>query len=253
MPKNKIIIITGGTGFIGSYLCQQLINEGHTIICLSRQSESAAALRKRLKNITTQNFYTYVFDINDEQSIDSQMRQIKKEHKSVDVLINNAAKRCDEFDFNKLHAQHWLDVLSVNVVTPFLLTRAVAEIMPRFGSIINIGSIYGVTSTDLNIYKAKDNMLGFNMVYGVSKAALIHLTKYLATAFGKKQIRVNSISYGGIKNRQDKDFIKCYSSKVILGRMAELEDLDGIVSFLISNKSRYITGQNIMVDGGWSL
>lgn len=253
--NHKTIIITGGTGFIGAHLCQQLINDGHKIICLSRSEEKINILKENLKNTTLDNFFSYIFDINNEEEIKKYVAKIKEEHHEINALINNAFKTCEEGNFYLVDKKQWLDALEVNTVTPFLLSRAFEKIMPKYGSIINIGSIYGVTSTNLSIYEEKDDKLGNNTVYGVSKAGLIHLTKYLATAFGEKQIRVNCVSYGGVRNLQrvDENFIERYSEKIPMKRMAELEDVDGIISFLISDKSRYITGENILVDGGWSL
>lgn len=257
MENKKTIVLTGGTGFIGSHLCQKLIDKGHKVICLSRSEERIAGLKERLKNISPDNFYFYIVDINNEEEIKKCALKIKDEHGGVDTLINNAARRSDEAGFRQINKKQWLDVLDANVVTPFFLSLVFAELMPKYGSIINIGSIYGVTSTDLRIYDEGERnfKLTGNTVYGVSKAALAHLTKYLAVAFGEKQIRVNCVSYGGVRNEQraDENFVKRYASKVPMGRMAELNDTDGIISFLISDNSQYITGENILVDGGWSL
>lgn len=251
MPKK--VILTGATGFMGAHFCQALINTGHEVICFSRSEKKVESLRKKLKNVSSKNFDAYVFDINDEQQIKKNFALIKKKYKRIDALINNAARRNEEIDLEDITSQDWHETLQSNLITPFALSRAAAPLMPKNGSIINIASFLGVIAADLSVYPNGEKLMGLLMIYGVSKAALIQLTKYLATVYGKKQIRVNAISFGGVKNNQDSKFVSRYNRKVAMGRMAELDDLDGIIRFLISDDAKYITGQNVLVDGGRTL
>jgi len=249
----KKIILTGATGLIGSRLCQALLEAGHTVITFSRDRKKLDDLRRGMREANDDNFDGYAFEISDEKAVKKVFARIAKKHRHVDGLINNAGHRIEKVDLDALSSQDWLESLKVNVITPFLLSRAAAALMPKHGSIINIGSIFAVVSADLSVYPKNEKLMGLLTVYGVSKAALVHLTKYLATAYGRKQIRINAVSYGGVANKQQKSFVAKYKKKTAMGRMAELDDLDGVIKFLISDDSKYITGQNIVVDGGRTL
>ena len=193
-------------------------------------------------------------DVVDQQSVKTLVRWTVKRCKKIDILVNGAmgvgknfyasVERYTQDDFNK--------VLSVNVTGTFLCSRAVAEVMKkdRGGSIINIASIYGVVAADPSIYAGS----GINSpaAYAASKGAIVNLTRYLAVTWAKENIRVNSISPGGVFNDQPEEFVSNYSKRTPLGRMAKKSDLKGAVVFLASPASGYITGHNLLVDGGWT-
>ena len=175
--------------------------------------------------------------------------------KVFEIACNDGTflKPFEEYNFDT-----WKDILEGNLSSMFLTTKAVGKIMKKqnFGNIIQTASIYGVIPPDKNIYK-NSFYNGFEISspasYSVSKNGVIGLTKYLASHWGEYNIRVNSISPGGIFSGQNQEFVKNYSSRVPLGRMAKEEDIIGTAVFLCSDASSYITGQNIIIDGGFTL
>ena len=158
--------------------------------------------------------------------------------------------------FENYSIKDWNKSILGNLNSMFICSQIFGKIMSKSkkGSIINISSTYGIVGPDQSIYKNKKNKNIFfkSPSYPTSKGAVISFTKYLASYWGKRGIKVNCVSPGGIKNNQNKEFIKKYSAKTILGRMAETKDIVGTIRFLCSDDANYITGSNIVVDGGWT-
>lgn len=233
--SNKVVIITGGSGFLGKYYTEALENLGAKVINFDINSDPKV-------------------DITDQKSVLQAVKKVINKNSKIDVLINNASLRTESFfeNFEKFPLRDWENVMKVNLTAMFITIQAVVPYMKKqgCGSIINVSSIYGVLGPDFKIYgKLK---MTTPAVYSASKAGVLGLTKYLATYLGKENIRVNSLTPGGVFNNQDKKFVKKYSLKTPLGRMAQPKDLIGAMVFLSSDASSYITGQNIIVDGGWT-
>lgn len=233
--KDKVVVITGGSGFLGQYYVKTLSGFGATVVNFDINERHGV-------------------DITDEKSVEKAVLEVVKKYKRIDVLINNAALRTENFydDFEDFPYEEWEKILKVNLSAMFLVTQKMAPIMKKqkSGSIINLSSIYGITGPDFKIY-GKTKMTT-PAVYSASKAGVLGLTRYLASYLGKYNIRVNTLTPGGVFNNQDREFVNNYSQKTLLGRMAMPHDLTGALVFLASEASCYMTGQNLIIDGGWT-
>lgn len=247
--KNKTALITGANGQLGRGLAEILLHQGAFVYLADIHDEinkdlSHGLAAKKLKN------YQYVkMDITSEKSIKQAMGKIKT---NPEILINNAGVSVfTPFEERTGEELDW--VLGVNLKGTILCAKNFSKAMQKNkkGKIINIGSIYGVVPADKKIYG--DSGRNNSEIYGATKAGVIQLTKYLAAYLGEYNIQVNSISPGGIFNNQKQFFLDNYIEKTPMGRMAEVEDFYGLICFLVSSDSDYITGQNIVVDGGFSL
>ena len=261
--KNKNIILTGAAGILGQKLSQAYLDAGANLALLDINKKELDKLQKNLRSKKNNYFNTYYTDITKEEHIKKVIKLIVNKFSSIDVLHNNAATKGSSIeDFLKPFEQYklatWNNVINGNLSSMFIMTKLVGKYMKKqnYGNIIQTASIYGVIPPDKNIYK-NSFYNGFEISspasYSVSKNGVIGLTKYLASHWGEYNIRVNSISPGGIFSGQNQEFVKNYSSKVPLGRMAKEEDIIGAAVFLCSDASSYITGQNIIIDGGFTL
>lgn len=262
--KGKIIVITGAGGFLGRSFCKFLISFGATVIGIDKNQKKLNELKKLIINSKFNDDFLYTFkcDILNESEIIKTLNIIKKNFKKIDVLINNATfrgKSMKEFykPFTNFKSKTWSEISKTNLEGTFLITKHIVKIMikKKTGSIIQIGSIYSKLAPNFDIYKDsyyKNEKMFSPAVYSVNKFGLVGLTKYLASYLGNYNIRVNCISPGGIDDNHSRKFKNNYSSKVPLNRMGNINDLAGIIVFLSSNKSSFITGENILIDGGLS-
>jgi gluconate 5-dehydrogenase len=251
--KNKTIIITGGAGHIGTAISKRLAQFGaNVIICSNNYDEYKAHFsRLKIKNIIFQEL-----DISSVNSIKNAFENIYKKYKNIDVLINNAFYTKSNIP-EQLKYEDWNFGIDGTLNSVF---RCIKEIMPYMkknnsGSIINMASMYGFLAPDFRIYKSHKQFLN-PPNYGAAKAGVIQLTKYFASYLSKYNIRVNSVSPGpfpSLNVQKDTSFIKELTNKVPLNRIGKPDDLSGVFILLASDGSKYITGQNIIVDGGWSI
>ncbi len=246
--KDKIVVVPGGNGKLGMFVSKALSEKGAKVIILGRNNKS----EKNAINIL-RNSYFYKCDITNEKEIEKVSKKIIDKFKRVDVLINCAGLSMPGKIF-ELTTEMWDDSYAVNIKGAFLCVKYFGEIMrkQKKGNIIHFGSIYGSVSSDENIYS--DGKFESSLIYATTKSALINFTRYLATHLSKYGIRANLLSPGGFIDERNKDefFRKKYCEKTPLGRMADEDDLKGVILFLASDASRYITGENILVDGGWT-
>lgn len=252
--KNKTFLITGAGGLIGSYLSIQLEKAGCKLILIDNDKKKLISLKKKLNK----NFFLIDCDLRDRKKIDFFCNSIKKKYKKIDVLIHLASPvgtsnlKGWNTEFKKQNIDNWDISYNLNVTILFFLVQNLYSLLlkSKNASIINFGSIYSECSPKNEIYK---NTKIFNPAgYSCSKSASLYLTKWLASILGPK-IRCNMISSGGIKSTQGGVFVKNYSKLTPLRRMTNLDDLIGPVIFLSSEMSKYITGQNLFVDGGFSI
>ncbi len=252
--KRSVTLLTGGTGYLGRALISRI---KRSWLVVGRSQERLSELRTRFPEIDV-----YAMDINDEQSIRAFVDYLRTSNYEVDGLVNNAAARPSlEYLSSSSKSLEWDSVLRANVTAPGLLTESLADLMSDFSSVVNISSIYGSSSTVLDIYSEEDRkqMFFLNMIYGVSKAALDHMTRYFATYYGflNKNVRVNAICLGGIENQQPTEFKELYSGQTAAGKgksgMITLEEASAMVEFLLSRKSSGVNGQVIAADKGWRL
>lgn len=263
MVKNKNIVITGALGLLGKSLTSELAENGANIIMLDIKNKDE--LRKISSFHSIKQKINYIkCDVTNIKNVKKIDNLFKNNFRKIDVLINAAAitdaveinKNPKKSMFENYSLKDWNKSILGNLNSMFICSQIFGKRMIKYkkGSIINISSTYGIVGPDQSIYTNKRNKNLFYKTpsYPTSKGAVISFTKYLASYWGGKGIRVNCVSPGGIRNNQNKEFIKKYSAKTILGRMAETKDIVGTIKFLCSDEASYITGSNIVVDGGWT-
>ena len=233
----KIAILTGANGQLGKAFLNTLVNENYYVYAVDLNIDGI---------IETHSIKPMVLDITDEEKVHVFYKSID----SVDVLINNAGIGVFTA-FEQRTAREFMQGMNVNLLGTFLMAQGAIKIMKHqlSGKIVNIGSIYGQVSSDERIYG--DSGRNNSEVYSATKAGVIHLTKYMATHFGKYKIQTNCISPGGIFNKQSDEFIRNYVYKNPMKRMAEASDLQSTLKYLLSEETTYLNGQNMTVDGGF--
>ena len=246
--KNKIIVIAGGNGFLGKQLCKAFLSQGSKVYVLD---VNKAKLNKKLNYFET--------DITKEVDLKKFLTILKNRKIKIDVLINCAArdyipsknnKDKSKLDLENFCEKKWNDDIKIGLTGSFLTTKILGSYMAKNknGVILNISSDLGIIAPTQDIYK--DNNFVKPVTYSVVKHGIIGLTKYTASYWAKKNIRCNAIAPGGIFNNQNKSFVKKINQLIPLGRMAKREEYNGLVLFLCSNHSSYITGSVVVADGG---
>jgi NAD(P)-dependent dehydrogenase (short-subunit alcohol dehydrogenase family) len=247
----KIALVSGGAGIVGRHIVEALAEAGATVIAASRDPVKC----RRLGEILTQRglrVEAVACDFSDEAAISALRDGILERHGRLDVLFNNAVARAGG-DLRHTTLADWELAMKLNSNGLFLACRILSEPMQaqRAGCIINIASMYGVVGPDFSIYEGTGMTNPVN--YAFAKGGMVNLTRYLASFLGPYNIRVNCLSPGGFESDgQHEAFRAAYSRRTLLGRLAVGDDIKGPAVFLASNASRYITGQNILVDGGWT-
>ncbi len=241
--KNKVGIITGGNGRLGKTFAEVLSCMGNKIHIFDISDNCSFAGK---------NIIYHKVDITNEKDVFKAVDNIVNEYEKIDFLINNAALQITN-SFENMSIDDFRKSIDVNLNASYVCIKAVSRYMmkAKSGNIINIGSIYGVVAADPSIYG--NSGLNSPDVYAASKGGLIHLTRYLAVNLAKYNIKVNAISPGGVFDNQPDEFMKKYLPKVPMNRMLDRKELIGPLMFLLSDASSYITGQNIIVDGGFTL
>ena len=255
----RLAIVTGAAGLLGARFSRALSAAGARVVGLDLTADAVdAALAS-----TSDRFSSLAVDLADERSVIETASQIEREFGAPDILVNNAASKSSDVrsffrPFEDTSTAVWNEVMAVNITGMMLMCREHGRRMiehGKRGTIINIASIYGVVAPDQRIYQGSDypdlgGSINTPAIYSTTKAAVIGLTRYLAAYWGHAGIRVNAISPGGVSSGQNETFRQNYSRRVPLGRMAEGEEMDGALVYLASDASSYVTGQNIVVDGG---
>lgn len=240
--ENKIIVITGGNGLLGSAMIKKIKSDGGFSINLDINHKTSEDLSNIECDITSQN------------SINNAMSIIIEKYNRIDGLVNNAYPRTTDWGnkFEDIKLESWKQNIDWQLNSYFYVSQQVATQMSKqmYGSIINIASIYGVVGPDFTVYD--ETSMTMPAGYSAIKGGLINLTRYMASYFGSNNVRVNCVSPGGVFDNQDINFVKNYEKKVPLGRMGNPDDIAPSVSFLLSDDSKYITGQNLIIDGGWT-
>lgn len=261
--EGKVVLITGGAGFLGSHYAEGFAQSGALPIIADTDGEKTKALAKELSNKYGVRVEGLELDVTSPESIKNCVDAIVRMFGRIDVLINNAgisgkvANKTVAPDFESYPKSEWEKAFAVNIEGMVLCCQEVGKVMKKQGRgvVINVSSMYGVVSPDQRIYETGDPSVPPFIkpaAYGASKAAVINLTKYLSTYWAKNNIRVNAITPGGIFNGENPDFVKKYGEKCPLGRMARAEEMVGPILFLAGDTSSYMTGANLIVDGGWT-
>lgn len=252
----KVVVVTGACGLLGRSFTRSLLTNGYYPILADINSDALERFTNELKNEFPNNsFMPFIIDINSKSSIENALASIIASHDSVFALVNNAYPRNKNYGrvFEKVEYTDFCENINLNLGGYFLTSQIFLNqfVLQGFGKIITIASIYGVIPPKFEVY-ANTNMTT-PIEYAVIKSALIHLTKYLAKYYKKKNIQINSISPGGILDNQAADFIDRYNSNCLSKGMLNPKDISGALLFLLSNENDYINGQNIVVDDGFTL
>ncbi len=257
----KTAIVTGGAGILGRHFCSGLADAGANIAVVDINFEAA----KNIANAITIQFdvkaIAFECDVASESSVKKMVESVLNEFGEINILHNNAAGKSNNLDaffadFEDYELNQWKEIMSTNLDGMFLVAKHVGKAMKKQGkggSIIQTSSIYGVMAPDQRIYEGSyylNRQINSPAIYSASKAGVIGLTKYLATYWAKEGIRVNAITPGGVESGQNDTFKEKYSSRIPLGRMSQPDEMVGALIFLASDASSYVTGQNIIVDGG---
>lgn len=240
--SNKIIVVTGGNGLLGRKIVSRL-REAESIVY-------AADVR-----IDASKEHDIYLDITEEASVKKLIEEITNKHGRIDGWVNNAYPRTNDWG-NKVEDvpfESWRANVDMHLNGYFLCSKLVLEQMKAqgFGCLINMSSIYGVVAPDFTVYD--QTTMTMPVAYAAIKGALVNLTRYFAAYYGPYQVRVNAISPGGIFDQQNEIFVNNYNKKVPLRKMGDPSDIGAAVHFLLSDDAAYITGHNLMVDGGWSI
>lgn len=259
--EGKVSIVTGALGLIGKEHCKALSEAGSAIVVADLDGKACSEFAARLGNDSI----GVSLNVTSKGSVADANDKIISKYGKMDVLVNNAAIN-DMFEnpamalemsmFENYPLEMWQKSLDVNVTGIFLCSQVFGSEMAKRGkgSIINVASTYGITAPDQSLYKDEEGKQKFykSAAYPATKGAVISFTKFLAAYWGSKGVRVNTLSPGGVENSQDEFFVENYSKRTPLGRMADKTDYKGAVVFLASDASSYMTGANLVVDGGWT-
>ena len=262
----RVAVVTGGVGLLGAEFCRTLAEAGAAVAVVDLNEAASHAVADTL----TKSGYPALAlptDITYPDYVNAAVENVLSTFGRLDVLVNSAALD-PKFDpeavnkgitpgaFEDYPLDLWNSALNVNLTGMFLMTQACVKPMieqGKKGSIINICSTYGLNGPDQRIYVKEGKRVAFKPVYyTVTKAGVMGFTKYLAAYYAGTEIRVNALTPGGVFNNHEEYFVQNYSAKTILGRMAKKDEMNGALLFLASDASSYMTGNNLVVDGGWT-
>ncbi len=264
--KGKTAIVTGGSGLLGAEFCRTLAEAGANVVVADIAEDAARKTASALAELGY-SAASFGLDVTRKESAEEMVAETLRQFGSLDILVNSAALD-PKFDadavskgitpgaFEDYPLEDWQSALNVNLTGMFLVTQACVAPMitqGKRGSIINICSTYGLNGPDQRIYLKDGKRLAYKPVYyTTTKAGVMGFTKYLAAYYAETEIRVNALTPGGVYNDHDETFTKNYSAKTIMGRMAHKDEMNGALLFLASSASSYMTGANLVVDGGWT-
>jgi NAD(P)-dependent dehydrogenase (short-subunit alcohol dehydrogenase family) len=256
--RGRVAVVTGGAGHIGAAICDTLAELGARIAIVDISEEPLINVSKRIEDKYSIETIFLSADLANEQSVKNIPQYVLDKFDQLDILVNCAAFVGSSdlkgwvSPFIEQKSEAWRLALEVNLTAPFILTQACSNALKRseHGSVINIGSIYGLVGPDIRLYEGTN--MGNPAAYSASKGGLLQLTRWLATVLAP-QIRVNSITPGGIGRDQPEIFRRRYIDRTPLRRMGMEEDIKGAIAYLAGDLSAYVTGQNIVIDGGWTI
>lgn len=241
MLKNKIIIVTGGLGLLGKEMVLNIRSKGGIAICADISVETD------LDNHQLQ------FDVTSEESVLNGFNAIKTHFGQIDGVVNSAYPRTKDWgqDFSKVKMESWKQNIDLQLNSVSMICqKAIPFLEESKGSIVNLASIYGMVGPTFSVYN--NTPMTMTGGYAAIKGGIINFTKFLASYLGPKGVRVNVVSPGGIFDHQNETFVHQYNDIVPMKRMGLPEDIAPSVSFLLSSEAKYITGHNLVVDGGWT-
>jgi len=260
----KVALVTGGAGLLGTEFCHTLAQAGADVVVVDLNGGAARNVSRDLvaSGHLSLDIQT---DITDSAAVKEMQAATMKEFGRLDILVNSAAldpkfdpghnSPGDSGTFEDYPLETWKQALDVNLTGMFLVCQAAVHpmLMQGNGVIINVCSMYGLVGPDQRLYQRQGQPARYKPVYySVTKAGVLGFTKYLATFYAGKNIRVNALTPGGVYNGHDETFLQEYAARAVLGRMAKKDEMNGALLFLASDASTYMTGANLVVDGGWT-
>jgi NAD(P)-dependent dehydrogenase (short-subunit alcohol dehydrogenase family) len=266
----KVAIITGGPGLLGQEFCRTLAEAGAAVVVADINTEGVNAVATQLIK-SGYHALGVATDVTQPDSVQALVQETLSTFGRLDILVNSAALD-PKFDpealaemakhgavsgaFENYPLESWKAALDVNLTGMFLCCQAAVAPMlaqGKKGSIINICSTYGLVAPDQRIYQREGKQTSYKPVYySVTKAGVLGLTRYLSAYYAGTEIRVNALTPGGVFNNHDEVFLKAYTARTVMGRMANKDEMNGALLFLASDASSYMTGSNLVVDGGWT-
>lgn len=266
--SEKIVVVTGGLGQIGAEFVKEFHRRGSKVAVVARTVNEERIKKVLGAELAASDYITaYAVDIQNKSQINAFLDKLEAKWGTPDVLINNAGIDTQPSappevsgPFEDFPEEIFREVVNVNLIGTFLMTQAVGKRMAlakKGGSIINIGSIYGMVSPVQDIYAYKKEKTGIAFIkpvaYSAAKSGIYNLTRYCATYWGKQGIRVNTFTPSGVyRDTQDKEFQTNYCNRMPIGRMAQADEYNGALIFLAADASKYMTGSNLVMDGGWT-
>lgn len=257
----QIVVITGVSGQLGGEYANAFLQRGARVVGLDMRPSLAC---DRLTETYPERFVFITADVTKKLSLQQALEETEDKFGTPSVLINNAAIDSppsappeENGPFEDYPEASWDKVVDVNLKGVYLCCQVFGAAMAKVGkgSIINVASIYGVVSPDQNLYeyrRKRGEVFYKPVAYSASKSGILNLTRYLAVYWGKKNVRVNSLTIAGVFNNQEQAFLDAYCGRIPIGRMARSDEYNGPVLFLASTASQYMTGANLVIDGGWT-
>jgi NAD(P)-dependent dehydrogenase (short-subunit alcohol dehydrogenase family) len=263
---DRVVLISGATGLLGKEFALAVASAGAHLVLGDLKRDSLESLKREIASVYPHTkTWVRVLDVTDASSCRSIAELCETQFNRIDAVIHSAAidpkfeQGSDTTRFSKFTEfpeELWQSSLDVNLTGAFLLAQATCKVMEQSGkgSIIFLGSNYGLVGPDQRIYKkaGEEHQTYKPAIYSVCKAGLLGLTKFLAAYYMNTAIRINLLTPSGVWNQHDDEFVKNYSSRTTLGRMSEKNEYRGAVIFLASDASSYMTGANLVIDGGWT-
>jgi 2-deoxy-D-gluconate 3-dehydrogenase len=264
----RVAIVTGGAGLLGAEFCRTLAGAGAVVVIADLDQAAASILANTIAGEGGSALAVQA-DVTSPASVGEMVKVALEAYGRLDILVNSAALD-PKFDpltlnsapltpnsipFEDYPLEQWNQALAVNLTGAFLCCQAAAKPMLAQGGgvMVNLSSIYGLAAPDQRMYQRPGQPPQYKPAYySVTKAGILGLTKYLAAYYAGQNIRVNALSPGGVYNGHDDEFVQAYSARAVLGRMAEKDEMNGALLFLASDASKYMTGANLVVDGGWT-
>lgn len=264
--SGRVAVITGGAGMLGRQYTRTLLMAGSRVIVADVRGDAAQQVAEQAMAEVGGEAVGLAVDVTNKADVCRMVDETLERWGRIDALVNNAAidpkfdadvSALHTYAFEDFPLDMWQCSLDVNLTGAFLCAQAAGKIMVRQGGgvIVNICSTYGIVAPDQRLYQQDEEVeqtLFKPVSYAVTKAGVAHLTRYLAAYWGDKKIRVNTLTPGGVYSAQDDEFVRKYSMRTPLARMAEQHEMSGALLFLISDASSYMTGANLIVDGGWT-
>jgi len=256
--SERVAVITGGAGYLGEAMASALAELGCSLCLIDRSADRLYRVSNALRTQWDVQVETLVTDLELEHERAALPAWVTKKYGRTDILVNNAGFVGDSHlsgwvvPFEEQAISTWRRAMEVNLTAAFHLSQVFTPLLKAYqnGSIINIGSIYGVVGPDMSLYD--NTQMGSPAAYAASKGGLLQLTRWLSTILAP-EVRVNCISPGGIARNQPKPFVDRYIERTPMRRMGTEEDFKGAVAYLASDLSAWVTGENLMVDGGWTV